>query len=344
VRFHRFDVVPPGGRIWISQWVEPGFPVAELVASWNATLPRGCVLKLEVQLRLDTAESEWFALGRWAHGPDEVARTSVPGQRDAHADVIVDRLVVSADQAGAYRVRSTVDCAEGPVRVGLLGVMAADRAGAGGGVPTSVPLGMAMGLDVPALSQQVHRGRYPELGGGGAAWCAPTSTAMMLGYWGVGPSEAEMSALGASYPDPIVAHTALHVYDHAYGGTGNWSFNAAHAGSFGLEAFVTRLGSLREAELFLAAGVPLVLSIAVGPDELSGFPVSEGTDGHLLVLTGVTGAGDAVVNDPAAPVNDDVRRTYRRDELERAWLDGSGGVVLVLHPHDIPLPPGSGRW
>ena len=48
-----------------------------------------------------------------------------------------------------------------------------------------VPPGPARGtvLGVPRFSQMVHRGHYPRWGGGGEAWCSPTSTSMVLGYY-----------------------------------------------------------------------------------------------------------------------------------------------------------------
>src|SRR4029077_11945 len=58
-----------------------------------------------------------------------------------------------------------------------------------GAAAVSAP-GVARGivLDVPAYSQMVHRGEFSEYGGGGEAWCSPTSTAMVLGYYGRLPS------------------------------------------------------------------------------------------------------------------------------------------------------------
>ena len=197
---------------------------------------------------------------------------------------------------------------------------------------------------MPALSQQLHRGTYRHLDGGGSSWCSPTAVVMVLAFWGAGPPGADLAGLDEESPEPRVTHAALNVFDPAYGGAGNWSFNVAYAGRYGLEALVTRLRSLREAELLLAAGIPLVLSVAAGPGELEGFPLRNGTSGHLLVLAGVTVGGDTVVNDPAAPSNEEVRRVYRRRELERAWLAGSGGIAYLIRPACIPLPAGSGRW
>ena len=79
-----------------------------------------------------------------------------------------------------------------------------------------------------------------------------------------------------------------------------------------------------------AAGIPLVASIAVGPGELDGFLLPQGTDGHLVVVRGFTPEGDPIVNDPAAESNAAVRRVYDRAQFERAWLGGSGGVVYVI--------------
>jgi Peptidase_C39 like family len=89
---------------------------------------------------------------------------------------------------------------------------------------------------------------------------------------------------------------------------------------------------LTEAEQFLAAGIPLVASIATGPHELAGFLFAGGTDGHLVVIAGFTDAGDPIVIDPAATSDATVRRVYDRGQFERTRLGGSGGIVYVIHP------------
>jgi hypothetical protein len=201
-----------------------------------------------------------------------------------------------------------------------------------------------MELSVPAYAQTIHAGEYPEYAGGGASWCSPASTAMVIAYWGTGPTAEDLAWVDPVFPDPWVAHAARYTYDLAYDGTGNWPFNTAYAACFGLDAFVTRLDSLREAELFLQAGIPLVAAIAAGPGELEGFLLPEGTNGHLVVVRGLTPDGDPIVNDPAAESNTTVRRVYDRDQFERAWLGGSGGVVYVIKGPGIELPPSPGNW
>ena len=107
---------------------------------------------------------------------------------------------------------------------------------------------------------------------------------------------------------------------------------------------MTRLRNLREAERFIAAGIPLVASVRFGAGELSGAPISS-TNGHLLVVVGFTRDGDVVVNDPAASGNSGVRRTYDRGQFEDVWLrrnasgsGGSGGLVYVVNDAAHPLP------
>jgi len=200
----------------------------------------------------------------------------------------------------------------------------------------STPAGIARDLAVPPLSQETHAGEYPQYDGGGEAWCSPTSTAMVMGYWGVAPPASELAAI--PYADPQVDHAARYTYDSSYRGTGNWSFNVAYASRYGLRAFVTQLRSLAEAESFIAAGIPLVASITVGPNALPGFLFGQGTAGHLLVIRGFTASGDVIANDPAATSNARVRRVYDRAAFERSWLLGSNGVVYVIHPAAVPLP------
>ena len=80
----------------------------------------------------------------------------------------------------------------------------------------------------------------------------------------------------------------------------------------------------------IAAGQPLVISIRFREGELPGAPIPS-TAGHLIVVTGFAPNGDVLVNDPAAPAAAEVPRSYRRVDLEKAWLQ-KGGVAYVLLP------------
>jgi hypothetical protein len=210
------------------------------------------------------------------------------------------------------------------------------------GVTTSTPgPGSGTTLAVPRYSQMVHSGHYPKWGGGGQAWCSPTSTSMVLSYYDALPPKSDYDWIPEDHVAPWVDHAARRTFDRRYDGTGNWPFNTAYAGTRTDRAFVTRLRSLREAGLFIEAGIPLVASISFGSGELDGAPISA-SNGHLLVIVGFTGDGDVVVNDPAAKRRAGVRRTYDRGQFEDAWIPTSGGVVYVIADGEHPLPdPGS---
>ncbi|WP_238451929.1 C39 family peptidase, partial [Micromonospora sp. 4G55] len=167
-------------------------------------------------------------------------------------------------------------------------------------------------------------------------WCWPSG--------GAGPPPERYAWVEPPGPRPVVVHAARHCYDHAYAGAGNWAFNTAYAGLHGVEAFVTRLRSLAEAEAFVAAGVPLVVSAAFRAGQVPGLDYD--TRGHLMVLVGFTEAGDPVLNDPYAPDDASVRRIVDRARFEAAWQDGSGGATYVIHPASVPLPapPAQPNW
>ncbi len=323
----------------VTPWVEPAEPFTEFVASWAAETPPGSHIEVAVQARAVGRETSWLELGRWASHDTSFRRTSVSGQQDDDATVEVDVLTARREPFQAYRLRVTPS--GGPTLRALVAMTS--NSARGRPAHPSEPLGRAFDLHVPAFSQMTHRGHFPEYGGG-ASWCSPASLAMVLAFWGAGPVADDLAWVGEGHENPQVDHAARGTYDAAYDGCGNWSFGAAYAAAFGLDAVVTRLPSLREAELLLAAGIPLVTSIVAGPGELPGFSLPEGTAGHLVVLRGITASGDVIVNDPAAPCDEEVPRTYPRCAFEHAWLGGSDGTTTIVTPPDRPLPAGVGAW
>src|SRR5207248_6234375 len=103
---------------------------------------------------------------------------------------------------------------------------------------------------------------------------------------------------------------ARHTYDYQYEGCGNWPFNAAYAATYhGLEAVITRLASLTDAERLVHAGIPVITSQSFLKSELDG--AGYGTAGHLMTVIGFTPSGDVIANDPASPNDAAVRRVYK---------------------------------
>jgi hypothetical protein len=279
-----FDYVDPYGdgssttyevAVWTSPEERSGFGVTELVPSWNAETPPGSWLQVSVSgVADDGTRSKEYVLGRWAAETSSIHRTSVAAQGDELATVAADTLITRPGRSlSSWRLTLTLfreqGALESPV-VRLLGVMTsrlANPAVTGSVSPAGGAAGMV--LDVPTYSQELHLGEYPEYNGGGEAWCSPTSTAMVMDYWAEvtgrdrhRPKPEEYGWVDPSLDDPWVVLAAARTYDWSYEGTGNWPFNTAYAASYGLEAFVTRLRSLTEAEQFIKAGIPLVVSVS----------------------------------------------------------------------------------
>jgi hypothetical protein len=328
---------------WTSPVYRQGFDATQLVASWNALTPKGTWLRVDMRGQTTAgAETMWYGMGQWALGDADVTRTSLPNQSDAYGFIDVDTFV-GRTTLRAYQLRVTLYRAQGTHEspsLSMAGAMTSaipDRFT----VPTSAP-GGAWGIElpVPPYSQNIHIGQYPEYGGGGEAWCSPTSTQMVVEYWGKRPSKADMAWVDPSYADPSVDHAARFTYDKYYDGTGNWPFNTAYAATYGLNAHVTRLRSLAELEGYIKRGIPVITSQSFLSSELDG--AGYGTAGHIMVVIGFTETGDVIVNDPASSSNDRVRNVYKRAQFENIWqrtkryrADGSvaggpGGVAYII--------------
>jgi len=292
---------------------------AEAVASWNADTPPGSWVETLVRARLGARWTKWYNLGIWAADTSTVERHSVKlqGDTDAYVAVTNDAEPVTAYQL-QLRLFSADDGAIPSVR--NLSFAFSETLALPGTLPPGDPDLWDHVLPVPACSQMV----YPD---GGTIWCSPTSTAMVLEYWlhDGGSCETRVRAAVAG------------VYDWLYDGHGNWPFNTAYAATYGLEGYVVRFNNLAQVEKWIAADVPVIFSLAWGPGELTGAPLPS-SSGHLMVLVGFDADGDPVLNDPAAPSDDTVRRTYLREEFERLWLEHTNGTVYLIYPPGWPVP------
>jgi hypothetical protein len=328
--------------------VEPSFAVSALIPSWNSDTPAGSWLEVLVRVRIGQTWSAWYNLGVWASDDTVLKRHSVANQRDESGSVDTDTLRLKTP-AGAFQVMVRLFSADGHAipALRLLAMAYSDPKPVIGGPgmvqPTrgdmatrddkatrDSPVAWGRVIDaVPQCSQMV----YPD---GGNVWCSPTALSMVLGYWqgGQGPCETR------------VRQAVAGVYDAVYGGHGNWSFNVAYAGAVGYKATVVRFAALADLEPWIVAGVPVVLSVSwnnAGGPSLVGAPVGRSA-GHLTLLVGFDTSGNPVMNEPAAPSDQTVRRVYDRLQLEHCWLGASGGAAYLITPRNIPWPalPGDG--
>src|SRR5439155_3271686 len=330
-------------------WTSPSWtpaPFTELVASWNADTPLGTWIQVEMRATTDRGTlTKWYVMGEWAYDDSYFHRTSIGHQGDADGFIAIDTFFAKDHPMTDYQLRVTLfrsSTSRATPTLTFLGAVASDAPNLKPQVPSALGGAEGIELGVPSYSQETHSGEYPAFDGGGEAWCSPTSTSMILGYWKALPGKGSWSYVLKDYPnttDPWVDYAARYVYDYHYQGAGNWPFNAAYAAHWGLRGFVTQLRSLNEAEQFIKAGIPLVASLAFNPNQLTGFLFDKGTNGHLLTIIGFDGNGNVISNDPASTSDAAVRHVYDRTEFERNWLSSTGGIVYVLRPTSVPLPP-----
>lgn len=334
---------------WTSPVHRLTVPATEAIASWNAHTPDGSWLQIELRgTYSDGTATPWYVLGRWAAGDQDIRRTSVDDQSDDKSSVWTDTFAIDDPASGlrlaSYRLRLTLYRKPGTKitpkvwRVGAMGSDVPDRFT----VPASAP-GRARELTVPRYSQETHVGQYPEYDNGGEAWCSPTSSQMIVEYWGGRLTQEQLAWVDPAFADPQVCHAARFTFDYQYEGCGNWPFNAAYAATFkDMQGVVTRLRSLTDLERLIAAGIPAITSQSFLKEELTG--AGYGTAGHLMTVIGFTADGDVIANDPNSPSNEAVRRVYKRREWENIWLrtkrynadgkvvSGTGGVCYLYFP------------
>ena len=285
----------------------------ELIASWNALVPSNAWLRVEARGFHEEKSTKFYNMGLWSGDPAE--RKSARHEKDDDGDVSTDtltlkqpgdrvqlRLVLGGEKRSAIQIR-------------FAGLCLTDTKA------TNAPLepnraAWGKTIDVCEKSQMA----YPN----GSVLCSPTTVSMLMTWWSKELKRPEL--------DHDVPEIEKEVYDANWHGTGNWSFNMAYPGcSDGLRAYVTRLSDVSELEDWIAAGIPVGLSVCY--DRLRG--KGPGPNGHLVVCVGFTAEGDVILNDPGTSKN--VRKTFPRKNLINAWANSKNAVYL-MYPETARVP------
>ncbi len=294
----------------------------ELIASWNATTPAGTGLSVAVRAIYPDHATKWFTMGIWSSHPDRYPRTSVRRQKDSDGDVDTDTLSLK-QPAERVQVRVTLTAAgRQKPKLKFLSLSLRDRTATPAPLP---PDQKAWGKTIAVVerSQMAYEN--------GNQICSPTTVSMLLAYW-----SRRLDRPGLDDGVPAVVRG---VYDPEWGGTGNWVFNTAYAGSFRwMRAYTTRLSDVAELEAFIAQGIPVGLSLCY--NRLRG--KSRVPSGHLVVCVGFTQNGDVILNDPGT--SRQVRKTFPRANLIDAWAY-SKNTVYLIYPVNTRLPHDRfGHW
>jgi hypothetical protein len=316
----------PGARVGESVLTSPEIVARidwnELIASWNAETPDGAYLRVEVRALYPPGPTKYYTMGLWSVNTNRYPRQSVPGQKDADGDVATDTLILRRP-CERLQVRLTLGGDDGQQpKLKFLGLHLADTTAAPPVLPSN-PAALGRTIPVPERTQMAYTN--------GVVLCSPTAVSMVMAYWA--------RQLGRPELDHDVPHIASAVYDPQWPGTGNWPFNTAYAGSYpGIRGYVTRLSDLSEVEDWIAAGIPVVLSVCADRLHHRG----PGPNGHLIVCVGFTKDGDPIVNDPGTSRN--IRRVYPGKDLTYAW-SYSRNTVYLIYPENSEVPKDRfGHW
>lgn len=150
-------------------------------------------------------------------------------------------------------------------------------------------------LNVPLFNQNAVGAARPW------AYCGPTSVKMVLAYFGINKDVNEC-ARGVYIPGQGAGHEGM----------------AKKFRDNGLNAELTYGNSIAWLRQQTAAGNPVVVGVKgnYGP---------RSTNGHILVVTGVTPSGQVCFNDPAGGR----AYTVAGSTFNRAWSNGSGGRMAI---------------
>ena len=293
----------------------------EMIVSWNIVLPTNASMTVQSKLFYPGYETQFYTMGRWSTSPSQQPRESIPGQKDSDGEVLTDTLALK-HPANRFQLRITVSGEASVSAFKFLSVTLLDNR-----VTNDVlqPNHAAWGktIPVPERSQMVYED--------GEKLCSPATVSMLLAFWGQTLNRPEL--------DRSVPEIAKGVFDPNWPGMGNWSFNMAYAGSLpGMRAYVTRFTDVSELEDWIAAGIPVGISLCY--NRLRGKSLEP--SGHIVVCCGFSKNGDVIVNDPGTSQN--VRKTFPRANLTDAW-SYSRNTVYLIYPVNQKLPPDRfGHW
>ncbi len=331
-------------------------PCTQIIPFWHIDTPAGTAAEIRLRTAPEAGAefSPWVSLARWSSAEPGVS-TTLPDQHVHGLRTDADTVTVETTELGGparvvdLEVRA-VPVAEAPVAeahpaaasgaetitVHWIDALTRITAPPRSEITASVPGGRDIDHRLPQISQHA----CGTLDGYAQAdsWCSPTALTMVMEWLvgrdtnaGAGGAGADLADRPANEDAPARVQPAiLGVWDGEFAGAGNWAFNVAWANSCGFDARLDSLDSMREAEELLAAGEVLIASVTFTTEQLpeAGYP----TNGHLLIISGVTAAGDVRVHDPGRAIDDGVRAVYPREAFEKAWLsaEGSGGLVYRI--------------
>lgn len=314
----------PRNGTWVSEEVEAPFHFTELVPSWMVDTPAETGVAFEFRVRdHESGEwSPWLYLGQWGRTIHWPARTIRFDHGRVNTDYIVLQRPADAYQARVRLFSYDIPTRENPSLSRLTVVTSGiieDEAERARHRAAAILEGGAWVRDLP-VPFTFQRSNGPEIGG---STCSPTSVKMVMDFQGI-----ELPAFDV----------AMEIYDREYGIFGNWARATAFASLHGLDARLVRIREWSQLKEYIAQGQPVIASIRFEEGTFPSNPMRR-TNGHLIVIRGLTPEGDAIVNDPAhIELGDGI--VYNAEELARAWIERGGVAYIIGPPRQAATPAG----
>ena len=284
----------------------PAFAVNNVVPSWNVDLPAGTGIRTEVRAVNGGTSTVWYEIARFGTIPGGIQRK----KSDDYGYIDIDTLMLYTTWPQIeYRVTLYTNTLGVTPTLRLMSVCYADTDTTVAYVPLSPP-GVTTSLPVPWRSQYW----VPDIGG---VICGPTSCTMALDYY------------GWDLPTETVAADCYDSYNKLYG---NWPMIAQAAAKRGFKAYTLRTNGQQFLRDQFSAGNACIMTMAYSAGELTNSPISS-TGGHLVLMVGVTSAGDYICNDPAGSDSRWDHVVYYASEIAHVWLYHGGGVLIAVMPN-----------
>ena len=270
-----------------------------LVGSWAALSSENATTELKVSARVNGVWSDYISYHEWGLG----LQNALSDQSNSLIKLVDDEVMVQNSKLAdgvKYTItfrRTSLDY-DSP-KLSLVSFALQSDNHSHFIDATSLP--EYVNYEVPQLNQNI----VPTIGN---SICSATSTTMLLKYYGFNFSDKD-----AEFEHRYIASIVKDYGNNIYG---NWVYNTATMGAYGLKAYLARMYSLEELMYHLANVGPVALTVK---GTMTSNVASYTTQGHLIVCTGykyVDGELVFLCNDPNVKV---VACEYTKSVMNSTW-------------------------
>lgn len=292
------------------------FPFNEAIPSWNGYTPKDTGFRVWMNpILADRTPCAWFDAGTWGKVSDELTTRVIPLNCGIYN---IDTLLLNK-LAGGTAVRFDLVRASADVPSPRIYLFALSYSNSSGNQQLARQFARPRGSVTQSVQQQVP---YHSQVVKNEKWigriCSPCSVAMALEKFGI-PADTQT--------------VAANLYDPAADAFGVWHRSIQGASQAGIRGYITRFRNWGEVADAMSKGYVICASIRFQAGEVDDPMVKygrrkKGTEGHLVLLTGISPDGTVYIHDTASK-DYGVNSKWKQDEFAKAWFD-KGGVAYVF--------------